>query len=46
MKLVVEAIVMNITKRCFVAIGKIWYYNKTLCYNRKDMILQQDALLQ
>ena len=46
MKLAVEAIVMNITTRHFVAIGKIWYYNKTLCCNRKNMILQQDALLQ
>ena len=46
MKLVVEAIVMNITTKRFVAIGKIWYYNKTLCCNRKNMILQQDVLLQ
>ena len=46
MNLEVEVIVMNITARRFVAIGKIWYYNNTLCCNRKNIILQQDVLLQ
>ena len=36
----------NITTRHFVVIGKIWYYNNTLYCNRKNIILQQDVLLQ
>jgi hypothetical protein len=46
MKLVVEAIVMTIATKGFVVIGKILYRNKMFCCNRKNLILQQNVLLQ
>ena len=37
---------MNIASKISVAMRKILYYNKSFCYNRKMIILQQNILLQ
>ena len=44
MKLVVEAIIMTIATKWFVAIGKILYRNKIFCCNRKNLISQISPL--